>query len=185
MNYPVIVCTIFETNENIQNSKNKCIFVIPFFYFFVIVYESSHLNLEIMKAMHIIQQISLERGIDFPCAPTLDLVPPNGLNVHKREVWNLSITDDPGSYFLSMDKKYNNRAGYYCKFILKDLQEGLLLCRELSQKFGTSPCDLVSSQLLNSNNVLYLAIHIHPEFDFTPTSGKIIPATQEFVLNFS
>jgi len=137
-----------------------------------------------MKAADIIKQISIERGIDSLGIDNLDLVPLNDLNIHKREVWSLCITIDPEKYFLLMDKKYKNKSGHYCKFPINDLEEGKELCHELSKNFGTPPCETISLKNLNPGEVLYLAIHIHSEFSFTPKIDKSSPVTQDLVLNF-
>jgi hypothetical protein len=139
-----------------------------------------------MKANDIIRQISIERGLNSINDKNIDLVPIKDLDIHKQEIWSLSITNSPEEYFADMDKKYKNKTAYYCKFLLQDLSEGLRLCRELSQDFGTQPCEMSSSLLENVGKALYLVIHIHPEFKFTPkTSTKNIhAATRELVLNF-
>lgn len=139
-----------------------------------------------MEAKDIIKQIAIQRGVNSFTEKNIDLVPPDGLNVHKQEVWSLSITADPDAYFKSMDEKYKNRTGYYCKFLLLDLEEGLRLCRELSEDFGTQPCEMSSTLLQNLHKPLYLVIHIHPEFKFTPkeNSRSIDRATRELVLTF-
>jgi hypothetical protein len=139
-----------------------------------------------MEAKDIIRQIALERGLNAIDEKNIDLVPLKDLNIHKQEIWSLSITSDPDAYFTRMDEKYKNKTGYYCKFQLKNINEGLRLCRELSQDFGTQPCELSSTTLDNNGKPLYLVIHIHPEFKFTPKPDphNIDAATRELVLNF-
>lgn len=137
-----------------------------------------------MKAEEIIQQISRERGMDTRGVSNIELVPLNDLNVHKREVWNMSITHDPDNYFLNMNRKFNNKIGYSYRFKIRDLDEGKELCSELSRDFGTPPCEMSAFQKFLEGQALFLAIHIHPEFNFTPKLGKSFAATQEVVLNY-
>ncbi|PBQ30310.1 hypothetical protein CNR22_00550 [Sphingobacteriaceae bacterium] len=136
-----------------------------------------------MKAIDIIKKIYSERGQEYPGEKTLEVLPISDLSVHKREFWSLSVTADPGSYFVSMDKKFMNKSSWTCKFPIKDLEEGIKLCADLSKDFGTLPCKMDALKQLNSREQLFLAIHIHPEFSFTPSS-KAKPATQEVVLNY-
>jgi len=135
-----------------------------------------------MQAIDIIKKIYEERGLDYPDEKVLDLVPINDLNVHKREVWSLSITGDPELYYSKMDKKFKSRTNYYYKFLVKNMEDGRRLCVELSNDFGTSPCKIDSFQL-NEGKGIYLAIHIHPEFSFIH-SAQAAPATQEVVVSY-
>lgn len=137
-----------------------------------------------MKAADIIKKISTERGIDLITKGEIDLVPLNDLNVHKREIWNLSVTSDPKNYFLSMNTAHRNKMSYTFEFEVADLQEGRALCLELSEDFGTPPCELSIAERADKNQKLYLAIHIHPEFSFTPKTSPKGQATQELVLHF-
>lgn len=139
-----------------------------------------------MKAAEIIRQISRERGIDpgYISGSAIDLVPPDGLNVHKRDIWNLSITSKPGDYFSSMAARNMSKTSYSYKFQIASLEEGKELCRELSKDFGTPPCEICFVNDLHPAEPVYLAIHIHPEFDFVPRTTKQPEATQEVVLNF-
>jgi len=114
----------------------------------------------------------------------LDLVPLNDLNVHRREIWNLSITNNPEDYFKAMNEACKNKACYNFKFLVSSLEEAKNLCKELSENFGVRPCEMSSLQKLKPHGPLFLAIHIHPEFNFTPKKNKAPAATQELVLNF-
>jgi len=136
-----------------------------------------------MKAADIIGHISLERGLESINDNKIDLVPLKDLDVHRRDVWSLSITAHPDKYFLEMDKKYKNKTGYYFKFPLANLEEGLRLCRELSQEYGTQPCEMSSKQL-NVDKPIYLVVHIHPEFSFTSKTKTSLAVTRELVMNF-
>lgn len=137
-----------------------------------------------MKASDIIKEIYRERGMDSVGEGILDLVPLNDLNVHRKEIWNLSITNAPEYYFLEMNKTCRNKACYNFKFPISDLEEAIKLCKELSENFGTPPCEMLSLKDLNSSKSLFLAVHIHPEFNFTAKTNKKPALTQELVLNF-
>ena len=136
-----------------------------------------------MKAIDIIKKIYSERGEEYPGEKTLEVLPINDLSVHKREVWSLSVTTDPTTYFGTMNKKFRNKTSWTCKFQLENLEEGIKLCTDLSNDFGTSPCKMDKMKDTHAGAQLFLAIHIHPEFSFTPSS-QAQPATQEVVLNY-
>lgn len=137
-----------------------------------------------MNAADVIRQIALERGTTTIHNEKPDLVPLKDLNVHKREIWCLSITAEPESYFAEMDRKYRNRTGYYCKFRLQNLEEGLRLCRELSENYGTQPCEMLSKYLHTPDKPIYLVVHVHPEFNFSPKAQSPLAVTSELVMNF-
>jgi hypothetical protein len=138
-----------------------------------------------MKATEILQQIASERGLDFIGKGHIDLVPLNDLDIHKREVWNMTITNVPEEYFQTMNRLYRQKIGYTFSFKVSSIEQGRELCRELSHDFGMPSCEMMPGKTVLESEPVYLAIHIHSEFSFTPKTNRQVPATQDLVVHFS
>lgn len=137
-----------------------------------------------MTATEIIKHISSETGLDFTGKESLNLVPLNDLHVHKTDVWSLTITHTPDHYFSEMTRQYKNKVGYHFKFPITDSTHGLALYKDLSIGFGISDIKTPVPQHVQANDLLYLAVHIHPEFNFTPKTNQAFVPTQELKLCF-
>jgi len=137
-----------------------------------------------MTTTDIIKQICSETGIDFMGNESLDLVPFNDLAVHKTEVWSLTITSSPEEHFVKMDKQYKNKIGYRFKFPITDPDHGLELCKGLSHEFGMTDMNIPAPQKIYPSADIYLAVHIHPEFVFTPNKKERVAATQALKMCF-
>ena len=137
-----------------------------------------------MTTTDIIKQICSETGIDFIGNESLDLVPFNDLNVHKTEVWSLTITNTPEEYFLKMDHRYKNKVGYRFKFPISSPEHGIELCKGLSYEFGIHDMKIPTLQTTDAATGLYLAVHIHPEFVFTQRKARLFVPTQELKMCF-
>jgi hypothetical protein len=137
-----------------------------------------------MDTADIIKQICSETGLDFTGKESMDLVPLKDLNIHKTEVWSLAITDAPENHFFKMNKQYRNKIGYRFKFKIAGTDHGLELCKGLSLALGVEAVKIPLPQQPDSNTELYLAVHIHPEFIFTPKHNKTSAPTQALKMCF-
>jgi len=138
-----------------------------------------------MNTTDVIRKICSETGIDFKAKGSPDLVPLNDLSIHKTEVWSLAITDTPEYHFTAMSRQYRNRIGYRFRFRIDTIEEGLELCKGLSRELCDEDLQLpVSIHPAAAGRELYLAVHIHPEFAFTPKKDKSSSDTRTLKMCF-
>ena len=117
-----------------------------------------------MDILDIVNQIETEQktSVFIRWSKGRSFVPP--IDGIKKEFWNVTIANDPDVYFVEMDTKYKGRATQAKKIKIESIEMGVQLCKALSAHFGEELEQIEVGPGVVSNKELYLAIHIH--FDF-------------------